>query len=108
MGAMLPCPVCSNVIHDGALSRAEAVVPGWLFAKMTSAKHGCDHFTWLGCSHAAPIGPPMPTDVRETTEARWNVEARRLFELRTANWAAPAREKFGQLLGFTAKTDENR
>lgn len=105
MAGLLPCPLCSNVIHDGALSRSVTVVPSWLYAKMTSAKAGRDHFSWLGCSHSTPIGPVMPTADRAETEGKWNAEARRLIELRTANWPADKRETFARLLGFV--THEN-
>lgn len=80
-------------------------MPGWSYAKLTSAKYGRDHFAWIVCcSHAAPMSTGVPTDERETTEEKWNVEARRLFELRTANWKPEARATFGRLLGFI--TDE--
>lgn len=103
---ILPCPLCSSVIHDGALSRAEPVIPAWLYANMTSGKEKRDHFTWMACSHASPMGPAVPTAEREATVEKWNAEARRLYELRTANWSAQAREKFGRLLGFIAPTPE--
>lgn len=100
MSALLPCPLCSSVIHDGALSRPVIVAPSWLYAKMTTAKRGKDHFSWMACTHAAPIGPSMPTDEREPTETRWNAEARRLLDLKTATWTAPQRDTFARLLGF--------
>lgn len=104
MSGLLPCPMCSSVIHEGPLTRAAATGPSWHYCSMTSAKRGIDHFQWTGCGHAKPIGPADPTDVRETTDARWNVEAQRLFEQRTAAWNPEARATFARLLGFRNET----
>lgn len=103
MSALLPCPMCSQVVQNGALTRAVITGPSWLYARMTSAKSGADHFTWMGCGHATPIGPviPIPAAERSITEARWDIEARRLLELRCAAWTAERREDFARRLGFS-------
>jgi hypothetical protein len=102
--------MCSNVIHDGSLTRPVDVAPSWLYANMTSGKTGTSHFTWCACHHASPIGPTMPVgdNDRSLTEAKWELEAWRLFDLRTANWKVAEKERFGRILGFVTGTPEEK
>lgn len=96
----LPCPICSNVIQ-GAPVRPLPETPVWFFAFMKSTQEGKRFWIWTGCKHAAYLTTgSVEEEMRSLTEAKWDVEARRLFEERTASWPAHARESFGRALGF--------
>lgn len=100
---MIPCPICSNVIHEGSLTRTVAMAPIWHFARQTSARTGKDHYVFTGCNHACELVTnrvPLPHDERAMTEARWDVRARELLQRRTATWTEPEREQFARALGF--------
>ena len=92
--------MCSSVLRAALKPIAEG--PRWHFAKMTSAKEGVQMFIWDPCKHSVGIAGKGPVDAgaKEAIEAQWDVEARRLFEVRTAKWSADAREAFGIALGF--------
>lgn len=94
---MIPCPVCSAISGDGA---PLDVRPTWFHARGTSQKTGRQHWVWGGCEHAMTVSPEIPVDNRAMTEARWDVEARRLLALKTANMTEEVRNQFKKVLGF--------
>lgn len=97
----LACPKCSSVVREGVHAKPFDVRPCWMFASNTTRKHGRDHWVWAGCEHARKIGPDMPVDSREVTEAKWEIEARRLLAEKTVAWRPEVRAEFERVLGFS-------
>lgn len=102
MSFNLPCPMCSSVIWEGTLSRPVVERPSWVISRAASAKEQKELFNVIGCSHALiyRLSHPIESSERSLTEAKWEVEARRLFDVRTANWSPDKREAWGRVLGF--------
>lgn len=99
--------MCSSVLREGVLRKPYTVIPAWIFAAMTSEKTGSDHFCWMACTHAGPVGPvmPVPAEERDVWTAKWNTEARRLLELKTGAWSERVRNEFAEVLGFKPRTE---
>ena len=96
--------MCSGVIYRPPPDEDRPIVeaPYWHFAKMASARLHASVYIWSGCRHAAPFGggAPVEESLRSLVEAKWAVEAQRLFEEKTRTWTPEQRERFGKPLGF--------